>query len=230
LLVCNEFFLEMTFPLLLNDFDSFLKLLDRFPVNDLPGLDAQLRMAPDIRREEISRMGKESNAVKSSVLFLFYPLPNGSTATVFIQRPIYAGSHSGQISFPGGRYEKTDHGLDFTALRETHEEIGVQPDKIEIKGRLSDLYIPPSNYIVSPFIGICRQQPVFRPDPKEVSAIIEVELQAFFEKQNIVTKTFTLPTGYSFQTPCYSINGYIIWGATAMIISEFKQALRQVIK
>lgn len=202
-------------------FTAFLPLLRALPFDRLPGLESQLKMAPLNRKQEIMTLGKGKGATRSAVLFLFYPLANGNTSTVFIQRPSYNGAHGGQISFPGGRYEPADPGLDFTALRETHEEIGVQSDTVEIIGKLSDLFIPPSNYIVSPYVAVTPQRPHFLPDPKEVDGILEVELADFFLPAHCQTRELTLIGGYRLQTPCYVINDQVIWGATAMMISEF---------
>lgn len=188
---------------------------------DLPGLEAQLKMAPPTRSEMIRTMNKGLAPVESSVLFLFYPLEEGRVGTVFIQRPVYNGSHSGQISFPGGRHEATDPDMQFTALRETYEEVGVPPHTVEVVGQLTSLFIPPSNFMVSPYLGLSAQRPSFVADPLEVEKILEIELTSFFNPRNRVMTTIELSTGQSIQTPCYLVNGYIIWGATAMMISEF---------
>ncbi|MFO7978729.1 MAG: CoA pyrophosphatase [Bacteroidales bacterium] len=214
-------------PVFLEHFDLFVKHLKAISWKELPGLEAQLKMAPLIRREEISNLGHGLAPVKSSVLFLFFPMEHSRVGTVFIQRSVYRGTHSGQISFPGGRHERTDPDLEYTALRETFEEVGVPPGQVEVVGRMSNLFIPPSNFIVSPFLGISYQKPHFVPDPLEVAKIIEVELEAFFIPGNKVMKTIDLASGFSMQTPCFSINGYTIWGATAMMISEFLEIIRQ---
>ncbi len=214
-------------PVLLKNFELFVNHLKAINWEALPGLEAQLKMAPLIRREEIGSLGQGLVPVKSSVLFLFFPLEDFRVGTVFIQRSVYRGTHSGQISFPGGRHEQTDPDLEYTALRETFEEVGVPPEQVEVIGRLTNLFIPPSNFMVSPFLGIADQRPRFVPDPLEVDQILEVELQAFFNPRNKVMKTIDLSTGFSLDTPCFSINGYTIWGATAMMISEFLEILRQ---
>jgi len=201
-----------------NDFEGCLRGL---PYDRLPGLESQLKMAPINRMQEIMSLGQGKNAVKSAVLFLFYPDEKGRTTTVFIKRPEYNGAHSGQISFAGGRYESSDPDLDNTALRETHEEIGVPPSEIELVGKLSDLFIPPSNYIVSPYLGIAKKRPDFVPDPSEVAQLLEFRLTDFFKPENHHTKLITLIGGYTLETPCYIINGNVIWGATAMMVSEF---------
>lgn len=205
----------------ISHFNDFAALLPGLPFDRLPGLESQLKMAPINRKQEIMSLGQGKNAVKSAVLFLFYPDEKGRTTTVFIKRPEYNGAHSGQISFPGGRYETTDQNLKTTALRETQEEIGVPVSDIEVAGKLSDLFIPPSNYIVSPYLGITPVRPAFVPDPAEVAQLLEFRLTDFFNPENRHTKLITLIGGYTLETPCYIINGHTIWGATAMMVSEF---------
>lgn len=202
-------------------FNDFSALLRGLPYDSLPGLESQLRMAPINRKQEIMSLGQGKNAVKSAVLFLFYPDEKGRTTTVFIKRPEYNGAHSGQISFPGGRYEADDQNLQTTALRETQEEIGVPVSDIEVAGKLSDLFIPPSNYIVSPYLGMAEKRPDFVPDPSEVAQVLEFDLTDFFKPENRLTKLITLIGGYTLETPCYIISGHVIWGATAMMVSEF---------
>ena len=208
-------------------FSTFVPFLKSLPFDRLPGLESQLKMAPLNRKQDIMTLGKGMDATLSAVLFLFYPLENGHTATVFIQRPSYNGAHGGQISFPGGRLEPTDPGLDFTALRETHEEVGVPPHTVEILGKLSELFIPPSNFIVSPYVGITQKRPRFIPDEKEVESILEIELSDFFQPAHCQTRELSLIGGYRLTTPCFVINGRIIWGATAMMIREFLELVRK---
>ncbi len=211
-------------------FSEFYKQIKRIDFSALPGLEAQIRMAPTNRRDDIRSRGEGGSPLLSGVLFLFYPMADGSTGTVFIQRPKYNGVHSGQISFPGGRFEKEDGSLEHTALRETHEEIGIDPKQIEVIGKLTDLYIPPSNHLVSPFIGVMHQAPSFTPDPVEVEEVIPLALSDFFSKDCIHEMPIELADGSRLQTPCYLINGLVIWGATAMMISEFIQLILEKIK
>ncbi len=205
----------------LESFKALKKCLNSMDFLRLPGLEAQLRMAPAHRHLEIQSRGVGRNAIKSSVLILLYPSESGEAMVVFILRPEYDGAHSGQISFPGGRHETDDPDMEYTALRETYEEIGVGPEQVEVMGRLTDLFIPPSNFLVCPYVGVTNQRPLFKPDPLEVAAIIEVDLRSFFRLENCLKKTLTFTDGTQIKTPCFSINGHVIWGATAMMLSEF---------
>lgn len=208
------------------NFNSFSSILRGLPYLSLPGLKSQLKMAPANRLQEIMSLGQGKNAVKSAVLFLFYPDKKGNTTTVFIKRPENNGVHGGQISFPGGRYEEADKNLRNTALRETFEEIGVPAADIEITGKLTDLFIPPSNFMVSPYIGLLKKKPSFVAQPAEVESLIEIGLAGFLNPQNVHSRTIALNGGQRLDTPCYVINGHVIWGATAMMVSEFFEFLK----
>jgi 8-oxo-dGTP pyrophosphatase MutT (NUDIX family) len=187
----------------------------------LPGLDAHLMIAHEQRIKDLMDSQKQGNARKSSVLLLFYE-KNELPHLVFIKRPVYNGVHSGQIAFPGGKWEIDDTSLYNTALREPSEEIGILPEKVNYIGKLTDLYIPPSNYLVSPYVGYYSGVPIFNPDPKEVYSILEISLNEIliladpFPKVNI-----TILDGTNFETYGFEFKGNIIWGATAMILNEF---------
>jgi 8-oxo-dGTP pyrophosphatase MutT (NUDIX family) len=187
----------------------------------LPGLNAHLMIAHEQRIKDLMDIQKKENARKSSVLLLFYE-KNELPHLVFIKRPVYNGVHSGQIAFPGGKWEINDISLYNTALREASEETGILPEKVNYIGRLTDLYIPPSNYLVSPYVGYYSGVPLFKPDPKEVSGILEITLNEIL----ILTDPFpkaeiTISDGTKIETHGFDYNGDIVWGATAMILNEF---------
>ncbi len=186
---------------------------------DLPGLESQLLMAPPNRREEIGDPARKANAVRSSVLILFYE-KSGEPYIVFIKRPEYNGVHSGQIAFPGGRWEQTDKSFYHTALREAREETGILPERVRLAGNLSELYIPPSNYLVSPFVGFYEAIPVFRPDPLEVAQILEIPFGFFVSPTSIENVEILAAGNRQIYTPCFKYQGHIIWGATAMMLNE----------
>jgi 8-oxo-dGTP pyrophosphatase MutT (NUDIX family) len=208
-------------------FSHFIDTIKLIDFTSLPGTEAQIRMAPTNRLDDIRKMGEGKMPVKSSVLLLLYPLNESDTGVVFIRRPKYNGVHSGQISFPGGRYEPEDYDLRHTALRESQEEIGVDPQKIEVIGKLTDLYIPPSNHKVSPYVGVMQEKPVFKPDPIEVESILEVALADFLKEDHLQCMPVLLTDGRYLETPCYLINENIIWGATAMMMAEFLECIKK---
>jgi 8-oxo-dGTP pyrophosphatase MutT (NUDIX family) len=189
----------------------------------LPGLQVQLRMTSNRRQREMMEFRQPGQAVKSSVLILLYPGRNNDLPSfAVILRPTYEGVHSGQISLPGGRFEPTDLDLKQTALREAHEEIGINPAEVTIIGQLTELYIPPSNYLVQPFVGFMDGSPSFKPQPEEVERIIEIPLTPLMRNENLQMQEIAVGGG-NFSVPTFVIGGTTIWGATAMILNEFKE-------
>ncbi|NPA35272.1 MAG: CoA pyrophosphatase [Chlorobi bacterium] len=163
-------------------------------------------------------------AKKSSVFILLYK-ENGKWIIPMIKRPEYKGIHGGQISLPGGKFDESDTDLLQTAYRETYEEIGIEKDNIIFAGTLSALFIPNSNFIVIPQVGVLNKYPQFRPDEREVEKIVKFPLNILFDKSRV--KTFTkVVRGTSVIAPYYDFNGNQIWGATAMILNEFAEIIR----
>jgi len=208
-------------------FDLFLKNILNIQKTQLFGAKSHLRMAPQ-NREEMLRLWDYSkqNPKKAGVLILLYPKEE-QTFFVLIHRG-FGGVHSSQISFPGGKFEKTDNDLLQTAIRETEEEIGIEQEKIKIIKKISELYVPPSNFLISPFIGFLENEPKFVPQQDEVAEIIEVSLSDFL---NINTTFDNVKASYNnyINVPTYNIQGKIIWGATAMILSELKDIFEEII-
>jgi 8-oxo-dGTP pyrophosphatase MutT (NUDIX family) len=198
---------------------NFIEKLTSCFNHPLPGLDAHLEMAPLYRRDEIINVTHYDHATKSSVLILFY-CKKGQEHLVFIKRPEYDGIHSGQIALPGGRWEAHDKDYYETATREAHEETGIDVSKVSLLGKLTNLYIPPSNYLVYPFVAMYDGKPIFKPDPKEVAGILEIPFRFFLLPTSIKTVKLTLKSGLIIQTPCFDFRGTIVWGATAMMINE----------
>ncbi len=193
----------------------------------LPGLDAQLKMAPSFRASEISSIGDNiEKARKSAVMILIFN-ENDESRIVLMKRSEYDGVHSGQISFPGGRCEESDKSDEFTAQRETFEEIGVRPEDYQVIGQLTDLFIPPSNFIVKVFVGFCKMPPLFNLDPVEVQLVIKVRLDDLFTASNIKSKAFVASSsGKKKKAPYFHVEGEEIWGATAMILSELLEVIK----
>ena len=207
-------------------FNDFVNELKQQLDKPLPGFEAQIKMTSIDRFNESELKAKYLEAKKGAVLILFYPYKN-SIYTVFILRQEYEGVHSGQISFPGGRFEYSDKTLINTALREAKEEVGIDISKVKILGQISQLYIPPSNFLVQPVIGITYERPNFYADNKEVKEILEIKFLDFLDDKNIDYKEITVFNKLKIIAPCYNIKGNIIWGATAMVLSELCEILRQ---
>ncbi len=206
--------------------EEFKDLLGSRIAAGLPGVESQLKMAPLQRVKELIEEPPE-DAIQSSVLLLIYPR-FGELTTAVILRSEYDGVHSGQISLPGGRKEPSDRDLTATALRESMEETGIDPEQVEIIGSLSSLYIDRSNYIVYPFVGFSRSRPEFKADPVEVSEIVEIDLALLLSPVSVVSRTIQLKNGFSFEVPGYNLGNHFMWGATAMIFSEFLEILQSV--
>lgn len=171
-------------------------------------------MAPEFR----GAFTHEKDPARAAILVLMYP-SNGHISLAFIKRNEYPGPHSAQVSFPGGAWEEQDESLEHTALRETREELGII-DRIDILGSLSDLYIPVSNFLVTPFVGWLDQSPVFNPDTSEVQYVIEAPVAGLMDPKNLKSELMKRPW-QTIKTPLYRVGEEKIWGATAMILSEF---------
>lgn len=161
---------------------------------------------------------------KSGVLILFYPDESGAFFPL-IKRPEYVGFHSGQVAFPGGKMELSDVDIIQTALREAEEEVGIDRNQVQVLGSLSDLYIPTSNFLVSPVVGFLEKRPEFIPEAKEVSRIIQTEVPLLFNPEIRKRKMLTISKSINLDTPYFDIDGEVVWGATAMILSELIQVL-----
>lgn len=192
----------------------------------LPGVEAQLRMAHESRKGAMRSKSGYENARHAAVLILLFP-EELSIKTVLIQRPKYDGVHSGQIAFPGGKQDAGET-IEQTVLREVEEEIGINPNSIEILGRLTELYIPPSNSLVFPFIGMLNHRPEVFAQSAEVDEVIEVDIEKLSDKSLISYRQVELRNGIVIDTPCLLLNEKVIWGATAMIISEFNEIVNSL--
>ncbi len=182
-----------------------------------PGWDAQQRMATEVHRR--ARLRPRPDARRAAVLMLLYPR-NDLIYLPLIVRPIYSGVHSGQIALPGGKVEPQDASLVATALRETEEEIGVRVPEAQVLGKLSELYIPPSNMRVTPVVALAPERPAYTPDLREVVQVLDFSLAAFTDPGNQTTTTVRVTDNVSMEAPSFVIEERIIWGATAMMISE----------
>ncbi|GAA0742910.1 CoA pyrophosphatase [Gaetbulibacter jejuensis] len=212
------------------NFNAFLDSVSKIKNLPLPGEASQIKMSPPYRLE---LMAKQKEAMKNSkhagVMALFYPDTKQNAKLLLILRKTYKGVHSAQVGFPGGKFEKDDTSLEFTALRETREEVGVLEQSIKVLRALTPMYIPPSNFTVFPFFGITTTMPSFIKQEEEVEDLIEVELSHFLDDSTMI-KT-SVPTSYkvNVEVPAYKLNNHIVWGATAMMLSELKDLLKQVL-
>jgi len=172
-----------------------------------------------------------AHARPSAVLCLLYPV-NDHLHVLLMKRNTDRSAHSGQISFPGGKYEPTDQSLLHTAMREAREEVGIQGSEVDVLGALTSLYIPVSNFNVYPFIAYAPQRPTYTINPSEVAHIIEVPISLIMDS---TTKIATRVVSPAMPTTPLLVNAYtissdtLIWGATAMILSELEVLMAEVI-
>ncbi len=204
---------------------TFISRLERALGGNLPGREAQFRMANRNRVKRMQDINTPDDAGKASILILFYP-SDANIRVVFMKRSEYEGVHSGQISFPGGRKEESDRDDVHTALRESYEEIGVPEESVKVLGKLTKLYIPPSNFLVTPVVGCTEKKPDFVPDPDEVAEIIEVDVVTLLSEKIMKNTRIQVGAGFQITAPAFCPNDYVIWGATAMILSELLILLR----
>jgi 8-oxo-dGTP pyrophosphatase MutT (NUDIX family) len=191
---------------------------------ELPGKLAQLEAIP-YRKVDYGTFNMDT-ARRSGVLILFY-IKESEPHIVLIQRPVYEGTHSGQIAFPGGKVEETDVDIEDTALREANEEVGVVMDDVEVIGKLTDMFIPVSNFIVTPVIGFIDYSPSFILDPREVAEIVSVKLSKITEITELTLNKVKLNTGLKIEVPTFELNNKIVWGATAVILNELRHVLQE---
>lgn len=191
----------------------------------LPGLNAQLLMAPEGRKMREIDIEKENLAKKAGVMALFYKQQN-SARLILTLRNRYPGVHSNQVSFPGGKREEQDRDFLDTALRETREEIGLETKQLNVMGALSPIYIPPSNFLVHPYVGLYPEPPFLKKQESEVAEIFSVDAEDLLSDRHISSIPLDLG-GYKATVPVFRFNGHDVWGATAMMISELRQLLLQ---
>ena len=208
------------------DFQDFLQHVPNLIPVELPAEKAHVKMAPLERVALMKNLDlSEKKPRIAAVMMLFYP-KNGKTHLVLIVRNAYDGVHSSQIAFPGGKYEISDANFQETALRETHEEVGISSEKIEIIKQFTPMYIPPSNFLVHPFLGISSQELSFYPDIREVADIIELPLSVFLNDEIIIEATLSTSYAANILVPAFNIQNHVVWGATAMILSELRDVLK----
>ncbi len=187
-------------------------------------------MAPELRIAELKALSRRpASYKKAGVMALLYPGPDRLARMLFILRNAYPGVHASQIAFPGGQEESQDTDLLHTALRETEEEVGIPAASIQPVKALSKVYIPPSNFEVSPFIGICSYTPEFRKQDSEVAALIEVPLAEVLDDDRITSRRLTTSYARDIEVPAFLFEGHIVWGATAMMLNEIKSLLRNIV-
>lgn len=194
---------------------ELLKSIDGYNLTPYAEGDRRLKLAVD----ENPRLG--------AVMILWFET-GGDFKFVVIERSSYDGVHSGQMALPGGKKDAEDDDLITTAIRECYEEVGVKPDGVEVLGCLNDVYIPPSRFLVTPVVGITANHPQWVLQEREVADYIEVSLTELLSDSSLVDTTVTIQGGMKLKTPAFDFSGKIVWGATAIILSQMKQVLLSI--
>jgi 8-oxo-dGTP pyrophosphatase MutT (NUDIX family) len=163
---------------------------------------------------------------EAAVLLLLYP-DGGDLRLPLTVRSDRLPNHRGEVSLPGGAIEPGEDGPISAALRESHEELGLRPESVTVWGKLSSLYIPPSNFRITPVVGMIDHVPMLRPNDAEVSAVITVTLRELLDPALVVVEQWTL-RGAEVRVPFFAIAGHKVWGATAIILSEFVARMRWI--
>jgi 8-oxo-dGTP pyrophosphatase MutT (NUDIX family) len=208
-------------------FDYLLARIQALLDQPLPGSEAHDAILPALAQQRKLALDKDKNPKLSSVAATFFP-KEGETHILLIQRQSYDGVHSGQISFPGGKVEERDQNLVETALREMEEEVGVLRNNPKLIRSISQVYIPPSRFLVHPFLFYLEELPKLKKNEREVDNIIFLPLSKLLDDALIVQGKIKLDNGVNLKTPYFEFQGHKIWGATAMMLSEIKWMLKAI--
>ena len=212
------------------EFNHFINNIANLKKEKLLASDAHIKMAP---LERITYLKDKSYTEKkprnAAVLMLIYP-KNHLAHLALIVRNTYPGVHSSQISFPGGKEELEDGTLEITALRETEEEVGVAMHKVEVIRQSSEIYIPPSNFLVTPYLGFSTENLEFIPNPDEVKRVLELPIHQLLNDEIIVQTKMTTSYAEDIDVPAFQVEKYVVWGATAMMLSELKELFKNAVK
>jgi 8-oxo-dGTP pyrophosphatase MutT (NUDIX family) len=217
------------------NFKDLKRIIPKLKLSNLNSKTSQIKLAPSFRKEFIKlNSNKLLNSKKAAVIAALYEDDN-IVRLILILRNTYNGVHSNQIGFPGGRVEDYDKTLFDTAIRETYEEIGVRVQKNELIRELHEIYIPPSNFNVYPFLVILNHPPSFVKDDKEVKEVITIDLESLLNCKitqtqiPIPAKLNELNIQNDVEVPAFKLAGYNVWGATAMMLSEIRDLINDVI-
>lgn len=204
-------------------FKEISKALEKQLGQPLPGRNAQSKMKPYLPAAPDLDFPESKTARDSAVMAILYP-KNDQAHILLIERNIYTGAHSGQISLPGGKLEQNESHLD-AAIRETFEEVGIDKNHYEVIGELSKIYVAASDFNIHPFVSVSEKPFIIHPDVREVHQILETPVAYFFEQQRRKEKLIKSAMGIELMAPYYDVHDKTLWGATAMIMSELIEVM-----
>jgi len=206
------------------NFQRFITQLKITINKDLPGEESHQKMRV-IYDQSIELPFSKINSTQAAVLILLY-LADNEIYFFLTKRTDELKHHKGQISLPGGTQEGNEKLID-TALRETQEEIGINKTSISIIGTITPLFVPVTGFMIYPFIGYSLNKLDPKPDPVEVATIFSVNISDLLNKENRTTEQRNI-RGYDVQVPYFKLNDYQVWGATSMILSEFRDLIKSI--
>jgi len=206
------------------NFQRFITQLKITINKDLPGEESHQKMRV-IYDQSIELPFSKINSTQAAVLILLY-LADNEIYFFLTKRTDELKHHKGQISLPGGTQEGNEKLID-TALRETQEEIGINKTSISIIGTITPLFVPVTGFMIYPFIGYSLNKLNPKPDPVEVATIFSVNISDLLNKENRTTEQRNI-RGYDVQVPYFKLNDYQVWGATSMILSEFRDLIKSI--
>ena len=204
---------------------SFLKGLEARLKGPKPGLAAQLKMVPEPRPGQKTYREVLDSCRRAAVLILIYPR-RGRLHLVLTLRTSKVDHHRDQVSLPGGEKERRET-IIAAALREAAEELRVGPDAVRIIGRLTPLYVPPSNFCIFPVVAAAEKRPRFHRAPAEVAEVIDLPLDILLDPGKVRREVWRL-RGQDTVVPFYAFGGHKIWGATAMVLAEFAEIIASI--
>lgn len=208
------------------NFDQLIARIDQLRALDAPGTEAHERIFPGVAQHRVEAMKKDPDPKLSAVAAILFPAPEASI--LLIERQTYDGVHSGQIGFPGGRVEQEDLNLEHTARRETQEEVGIPGESLQLIRPLSEVYIPPSRFLVHPFIFHLSDPPALTLEEREVRSALVMPVSKLLDENTIMQGEIPLQNGLKIKTSYFNHGDKKIWGATAMMLSELKILLQQL--
>jgi 8-oxo-dGTP pyrophosphatase MutT (NUDIX family) len=195
---------------------------------ELPGEKAHADLMP-VNRPFSSQVRKNADDYRQSAVAIVLYESEGELMSLLIQRPSYDGAHSQQIAFPGGKRDPEDPSIEFTARRECMEEVAIPINQLQLLGRLTDVYIPVSKFIVAPHIYAVETLPQLIPDAREVAEIIPFKTSRLLDIDGIQHMDMSFGNGFKQKgVPYFDIEKRVVWGATGMILSEFRSILREI--
>jgi len=206
------------------DFEEKIKSIQKKIAEGLPGKNSQIKMVSESFKNRYFDIKPDNATREGAVLILLYPESNKLHIPLILRPTTEKGVHSGQVAFPGGKRDPEDKDLIHTALREAEEEVHLDTSTVQVIGQLSPLFIFASNFMVHPTIAYTTKPPVLKPNPSEVAEIFAANLE-ILKLPETIKKTTIKTSQYTFETPYYDVNGKIVWGATAMMLSELLEIL-----